>query len=160
MNGIQAARAAYANRGGANNSNNQQQYRDEDYDINNPLGNNNAVNKTKVDEAMKILQNADPNYLRNIVEPSNTPQFAIDNAQAISMMQRLEQLEKENGTLRDVLVQQQKSMLERMSDSESRIMSEVQRRVELEMEVRVKNKAAEIKHDRDERSTFSLPTIN
>ena len=144
MNGIQAARAAYANRGGANNSNNQQQYRDEDYDINNPLGNNNAVNKTKVDEAMKILQNADPNYLRNIVEPSNTPQFAIDNAQAISMMQRLEQLEKENGTLRDVLVQQQKSMLERMSDSESRIMSEVQRRVELEMEVRVKNKAADV----------------
>ena len=69
MNGIQAARAAYANRGGANNSNNQQQYRDEDYDINNPLGNNNAVNKTKVDEAMKILAEDEPdlkevNFLR------------------------------------------------------------------------------------------------
>ena len=57
------------------------------------------------------------------------------------MMQRLDQLEKENSTLRDVLVQQQKSMLERMSDSESRIMSEVQRRVELEMEVRVKEQS-------------------
>ena len=93
---------------------------------------------------MKILQNADPNYLRNIIEPSNTPQLSMDNAQAVSMMQRLDQLEKENSTLRDVLVQQQKSMLERMSDSESRIMSEVQRRVELEMEVRVKNKATDV----------------
>ncbi len=139
MNGIQVARAAYANRANIQ----QQQYREEDYDVNDPLGKNN-INTTKVDEAMKILQNADPNYLRNIIEPSNTPQLSMDNAQAVSMMQRLDQLEKENSTLRDVLVQQQKSMLERMSDSESRIMSEVQRRVELEMEVRVKNKATDV----------------
>ena len=145
MNGIQVARAAYADRANSNNSSSPQ-YREEDYDVNNPLGKmkGERVNKSKIEEAMKVLKNADPSYLQNMLGSQISPQISIQNSQAISLMQRLDQLEKENSTLRDVLVQQQKSMLERMSDSESRIMSEVQRRVELEMEVRVKNKATDV----------------
>lgn len=172
MQGIQAARAAYAERNrNSNNPNGRLGMDDTREGVAKVFGyqpyppnkkanrpgqqqNDGNIDPTKVDQALRMIEEPASSNLTTAEKygyelsearaPSTEPLAPHTNVFFKSMEHRIAVLERENGTLRDVLVNQQKQMLERMTASESRIMSEVQRRVDLEMEVQTKHKSTDV----------------
>ena len=173
MQGIQAARAAYAQRAAHRGTNfldnsgdmakvfGMQPYPPDaksERKVNEVNGGNAGpatapmgVDKMKVRRAVQAIEEERRSPVQALSKAENygyqrdpVPPAPSNNVFMKSMEQRIDVLEQENGTLRDVLVQQQKQMLERMATSESRILSEVQRRVDLEMEVRTKSKSTDV----------------
>tara|TARA_B100000795_G_scaffold261372_1_gene238087 strand:+ start:424 stop:1581 length:1158 start_codon:yes stop_codon:yes gene_type:complete len=82
-----------------------------------------AVDLTKMDRAMDILVNQ--------LDRGND-----DSARVRSLEQRLGFLESENSDLKQFMTSQVSSLMAKLAQSEDRLLSEVQQRVELELEVR------------------------
>lgn len=124
-------------------------------------GNDRIVNLDKVDRAMDLLvgqeqfpevgpaaTKVNPVGKQRIVNPAsadirhNTSANIDGDSRSTASVRALEQrigfLESENHNMRTALSAQMSSMMAKMAQTEERMMTEVQRRVELELEVRAK----------------------
>ena len=112
---------------------------------------NRIVNLDKIDRAMDLLVGQQEFPEVNKVSDAkdvgrrgqvNPAAFGENPARIRALEQRIGFLESENQTMRTALGSQMQAMMEKMAQTEERMMSEVQRRVELELEVRAKAESA------------------
>ncbi len=98
---------------------------------------------SNVDRAMDLLVgNIPPGSGGPPPPPPPPPGESPTRVRALE--QRLGFLEAENNTLRDALGTQMNSLMDKIQQSEARMLGEVQRRVELELEVRDKQQTAAV----------------